>query len=155
MVIFTERIETLKFLKEQLTKDLKLKANQVEILHGALSDIDQQRVVESFGKDESSVRLLIASDVASEGINLHYLCHRLVHFDIPWSLMVFQQRNGRIDRYGQEKRPEIVYLVTESGNDKINGDMRILEVLIEKDQQASKNIGDPSAFMKVYDINEE
>lgn len=110
LVIFTERIETLKFLHEHLVEDLGMKENQVEILHGGMSDVDQQRIVEEFGKDEAPVRLLIASDVASEGINLHFLCHRMIHFDIPWSLMVFQQRNGRIDRYGQERTPEIFYL---------------------------------------------
>lgn len=50
------------------------------------------------------------------------LRHHLIHFDIPWSLMVFQQRNGRIDRYGQEKTPYIFYLVSQSENKKINGD---------------------------------
>jgi len=103
LVIFTERIESLKFLEQQLSQDLKLKKGQVEILHGSLADTDQQRIVEDFGQENSKVRLLICSDVASEGINLHYLSHRMVHFDIPWSLMVFQQRNGRIDRYGQEQ----------------------------------------------------
>jgi superfamily II DNA or RNA helicase len=155
LVIFTERIETLKFLADNLPKDIKLKANQVEILHGSMSDVEQQHIVESFGKDEEKVRLLIASDVASEGINLHYLSHRMIHFDIPWSLMVFQQRNGRIDRYGQKETPHIVYLTTESENQKIRGDMRILELLIQKDEQAMKNIGDPAAFMGVYDISEE
>ncbi|MFH1621631.1 MAG: DEAD/DEAH box helicase [Candidatus Omnitrophota bacterium] len=155
LVIFTERIETLKKLQKQLVMDLKLQQNQIIILHGGLSDIDQQEIVENFGKEESSVRILIASDVASEGINLHYLSHRMIHFDIPWSLMVFQQRNGRIDRYGQEKTPEIVYLVTESHNEKIRGDTRILEVLIQKDDQAFKNINDPSAFNQVFDITEE
>lgn len=155
LVIFTERIETLKFLHQNLLKDLKLKENQVEILHGGLPDVDQQRIVEDFGKEEAPVRLLIASDVASEGINLHYLSHRLIHFDIPWSLMVFQQRNGRIDRYGQENTPYILYLVNQSNNSKIKGDMRILEILINKDEEAVKNIGDPSALMGVYDIDEE
>ncbi len=125
------------------------------MLYGSLSDIEQQHIVENFGKEEATVRLLIASDVASEGINLHFLCHRMIHFDIPWSLMVFQQRNGRIDRYGQEHTPEIVYLVTQSRNAKIRGDTRILELLIQKDEQAVKNIGDPSALMGVYDIEEE
>jgi superfamily II DNA/RNA helicase len=155
LVIFTERIETLRQLQKQLLKDLKLHEDKIIILHGGLSDIDQQNIVENFGKEESPVRVLLASDVASEGINLHYLSHRMIHFDIPWSLMAFQQRNGRIDRYGQEKTPEIVYLVTESRNEKIRGDIRILEVLIEKDEQAAKNINDPSAFSKVCDLSED
>jgi superfamily II DNA or RNA helicase len=155
LVIFTERIETLKFLQKQLQTDLKLKKGQVEVLHGTLSDVEQQRIVEDFGREDAPVRLLIASDIAAEGINLHYLSHRLVHFDIPWSLMVFQQRNGRVDRYGQERQPQIVYLVADSDNEKIHGDTRILEILIRKDEQAYRNIGDPSAFMKVYDIDRE
>ena len=157
LVVFTERIETLHWLREHLPRDLKpkLRDNQVEILHGGMSDIEQQRVVEDFGNAKRSVRLLLCSDVASEGINLHYHCHRLIHFDMPWSLMVFQQRNGRIDRYGQEREPRIVYLVTRSDNETIRGDMRILEVLQEKDEQAYKNVGDPSAFMNVHDIDEE
>lgn len=155
LVIFTERIETLKFLAENLPKDLGLKKDRIAILHGGLPDVDQQKIVEDFGREESPVRLLLASDVASEGINLHYLCHKMIHFDIPWSFMCFQQRNGRIDRYGQEREPRIVYLMTESVSEKIKGDNRILELLITKDEQAVKNIGDPSALMGVYDMEEE
>jgi len=155
LVIFTERIETLRFLQKHLPRDLQVKEDQVEILHGGLSDIDQQRIVEDFGREEAPVRLLIASDVASEGINLHYLSHRMIHFDIPWSLMVFKQRNGRIDRYGQTETPRIDYLITDSRNPKINGDTRILQLLIEKDEQATRNIGDPASFMHLYDIEEE
>jgi len=155
LVVFTERIETLYWLAEHLPRDLKLGKGQVEILHGTMSDVEQQRVVEDFGNAERPVRLLLCSDVASEGINLHYHCHRLIHFDMPWSLMVFQQRNGRVDRYGQEKTPRIVYLVTQSTNPTIRGDTRILEVLEAKDQQAYENIGDPSAFMNVHDIQAE
>ena len=112
-------------------------------------------MVEDFGNAARPLRLLVCSDVASEGINLHYQCHRLIHFDMPWSLMVFQQRNGRVDRYGQERTPQIVYLITESANETVRGDTRILEVLAEKDDQAHRNIGDPSAFMRVYDVEDE
>ncbi len=158
IVLFSERIETLKWLEEHLARDLKLKPDQVALLHGGLSDTDQQAIVEEFGKARSPVRLLLASDVASEGLNLHYLCHRLIHFDVPWSLMVFQQRNGRIDRYGQERTPQIVYLLTDSENEQIKGDQRILELLIKRDDEAVKNIakkGDPSALMGVYNIDDE
>ena len=155
LAIFTERIETLNWLADNLRRDLQLRGNQIEILHGAMSDLEQQRVVEDFGNAAKPVRLLLCSDVASEGINLHYHCHRLIHFDMPWSLMVFAQRNGRVDRYGQERTPQIVYLTTRSNNAVIRGDVRVLEVLKAKDEQAYRNIGDPSAFMNVHDIEEE
>ena len=155
LVIFTERIKTLEFLQKHLTKDLKLKAGQLVTMTGSMSDIDINQIVENFGQEDAKVRILVATDVASEGINLHYLSHRLIHFDIPWSLMVFQQRNGRIDRYGQEQRPEIYYMQTASQDKDFKGDNRILEILITKDQQAAENIGDPSAFMGVYDSSKE
>src|SRR5690554_4154988 len=155
LVIFSERIETLSWLHKQLREDLKLKDEAIRILHGGMSDIEQQEIVEAFGKPESKLRVLLCSDVASEGINLHYLSHRLVHFDLPWSLMVFQQRNGRVDRYGQEQTPIITYLISRSENPKVRGDQRILEILKEKDEQAYKNIGDPATFMKVHDADAE
>lgn len=155
VVIFTERIETMKYLTERLRQDLNLKANAIQEISGGMSDAEQQRVVEDFGRTESPVRVLVASDVASEGLNLHYLSHRLIHFDIPWSLMVFQQRNGRIDRYGQQKRPDIRYMLIESGNKRIKGDMRIIEILITKEEQALKNIGDPSLLLGKFTIEDE
>jgi SNF2 family DNA or RNA helicase len=156
IVIFTERIKTLEFLKEHLQKDLKLKDNEIKTMTGStMSDIEINKVVEDFGQENSKVRLLIATDVASEGINLHYLSHRLIHFDIPWSLMTFQQRNGRVDRYGQEENPEIYYMQTLTQDKEFKGDNRILEILISKDEQAAQNIGDPSAFLNVYDEKEE
>jgi hypothetical protein len=83
LVIFTERVETLKFLREHLEVDLKLKPAQIATLHGQESgDQALQDTVEKFGRDKESVRLLIATDIASEGINLHFLAHKLIHFDI-------------------------------------------------------------------------
>ncbi len=155
LVIFTERIETMRWLAEHLQQDLRLPASAIQTLHGGMSDIDQQKIVEEYGRNEAPVRILVASDVASEGINLHYLSHRMIHFDIPWSLMVFQQRNGRVDRYGQKVSPDIRYMVTRSNNQEIRGDMRILQVLIRKEAEANKNIGDVGALMNLYDQDAE
>jgi superfamily II DNA or RNA helicase len=155
LVVFSERIETLNWLKERLTKDLQLKSQQLEVLHGGMADTEQQSLVERFGRLDDPLRVLVCSDVASEGLNLHYFCHRLVHFDLPWSLMTFQQRNGRIDRYGQKHQPHIIYLLTETQNEKIRGDLRILEILQRKDEQANFNLGDPSAFLNVYNPDKE
>ncbi|MEX0328914.1 MAG: helicase-related protein [Ruegeria sp.] len=157
LVIFTERIATLKWLAENLRADLGLQETAVAELHGGggISDIEVQKIVDDFGQESSPIRILIASDMASEGINLHHQCHRLVHFDIPWSLMTFQQRNGRIDRYGQERQPLMWYLMTESSNAQIRGDQRILEVLMDKDDKAQESIGDPSAFLGTNDEEEQ
>ena len=155
LVIFTERIETMKYLAEHLREDLGIPLKAIQEISGSMSDAEQQEIVENFGRTESPIRVLVASDVASEGLNLHYLSHRLIHFDIPWSLMVFQQRNGRIDRYGQQKRPDIRYMMIESDNKRIKGDMRIMEILINKEEQALKNIGDPSLLLGKFSIEDE
>lgn len=155
IVIFTERIETMKYIAMHLRQDLGLKEKAVQEISGSMSDADQQKIVEDFGRPEAPVRVLVASDVASEGLNLHYLSHRLIHFDIPWSLMVFQQRNGRIDRYGQKKRPDIRYMLIQSSNERIKGDMRIIEILITKEEQALKNIGDPALLLGKFKIEDE
>lgn len=150
IVVFSERIDTLNFLAERLPQDLKalkLKPEHIRVMNARdLGDIEQMKLVEAFGQESAAVRILLATDVASEGLNLHFLCHKLVHFDVPWSLMVFQQRNGRVDRYGQTRPPRIAYLFTESVNPRIRGDQRILEVLTEKDDQAQHDIDDPSAL---------
>jgi superfamily II DNA or RNA helicase len=155
LVIFSERIETLYWLRQQLSRDLSLKDAQLALMHGAMTDTEQQELVERFGRQDDPLRVLLCSDVASEGLNLHYFCHRLVHFDLPWSLMIFQQRNGRVDRYGQKHKPQIVYLFTETQVEKIKGDLRILEILQTKDEQANKNLGDPASFLNVFDPEKE
>ena len=155
LVVFTESLLTLDFLREHLPRELGLKPSEVIAMRGDMRDTELIAAVEQFNQLTSPARLLLCSDVASEGINLHHLSHRMVHFDIPWSLMVFQQRNGRIDRYGQKRQPQIRYLLTESSNAAVRGDTRVLEVLIQKDSQAGKNIGDPSEFMGRFNVEDE
>lgn len=159
IVLFTESVVTLTFLEEHLPKALKLKKGKSNkewaTLHGGLKDVEQMQIVNDFNRKESPLRLVLCSDVASEGLNLHHCSHRLIHFDIPWSLMVFQQRNGRVDRYGQTHQPEIHYLLSEAQDEKVRGDQRVLEILIEKDRTASTNLGDPSEFQGGDSIAEQ
>jgi ERCC4-related helicase len=155
VVIFTGRRESQRFLMEHLARDLQLPAEAVERLDGGMIDTEQTDIVERFGRESDPMRLLVATEVASEGLNLHFLSHRLVHFDISWSLMTLQQRNGRIDRYSQSQQPLIRYLLTASLVEGMGDVERILTVLIRKDEQAQRNIGDPSVFMKCYDEVQE
>ncbi len=155
IIIFSERIATLYYLQERLIRDFSASEDAIVVFHAGLPDVEQQAIVEDFGKEDSPKRILLASDVASEGVNLHYFCHLMVHFDIPWSLITLEQRNGRIDRYGQHIPPQITYLLTRSQNPVIRGDLRILDRLIEKEQEAHKNLGDAATLLGLYDAQQE
>lgn len=154
-VIFSERVPTLIWLKDKIAKDLKLKADQIEVLHGGLTDVEQQAVVESFKQSSSPIRVLVTGDVASEGVNLHSQCHELIHFDIPWSLIRIEQRNGRIDRYGQTKSPRITTLILDPSNEAFAGDIRVLERLLEREEQAHRALGDVASLMGKFDAKAE
>jgi SNF2 family DNA or RNA helicase len=153
IVVFSERIATIEWLAARLRTDLGLTEGQARTLHasGQGADVRVRETVADFGIEKKPIRILMAS----EGLNLHYLSHKLIHFDIPWALIKFQQRNGRIDRYGQEREPHVWYLIGHPKQKKIGGDLRILERLIERDNTASENIGDPSVFLGTNDEEEQ
>lgn len=155
LVIFTERLDTVAWLQKNLARDLGLAGECIRTMSGEMNDLELNDAKEAFGQGESPVRLLIASDIAAEGLNLHFQCHRLVHFDLPWSLMTFQQRNGRIDRYGQKERPQVAYLCTTCREQRIHNDLRILEILSRKEDQARSNIGDPAVLVGTQDPDEQ
>lgn len=156
LVIFSERIATVSWLAERLREDLDLSSEQVARVDGGSveADVKTQEVIEAFGQERSPIRILIASDMASEGLNLHFQCHRLIHFDLPWSLLRFQQRNGRIDRYGQDRPPQISYFVGESTHPKVR-QMWVLEKLVAKDEAAQAGVGDPAVFLGAGDADGE
>ncbi|MCE5972604.1 DEAD/DEAH box helicase [Sinirhodobacter sp. WL0062] len=156
IVIFSERIATVSWLAQRLQADLNLTEDQVARVDGGSveADVHTQEVIDAFGQEKSPIRILIASDMASEGLNLHFQCHRLIHFDLPWSLLRFQQRNGRIDRYGQDRPPLITYFVGESTHPKVR-QMWVLEKLVEKDEAAQSGVGDPAVFLGKGDAEEE
>ena len=155
-VIFSERIATVSWLIDRLKSDLGLDENQIGRVDGGSVEADTktQQLLEDFGQEKSPLRILICSDMASEGLNLHFQCHRLIHFDLPWSLLRFQQRNGRIDRYGQDRHPEIYYFVANTTNPKIR-QMWVLDKLVEKDEAARQGVGDPAVFLSVGDVEAE
>lgn len=161
VVVFAERVATLNWLADALSKDLKLtptrgkELGQVTVLHGGLSDVEQQDIVESFKLESSPIRVLVTGDVASEGVNLHSQCHHLVHYDIPWSLIRIEQRNGRIDRYGQRNRPEITTVLLTPSTERFGGDIRVLTKLVEREHEAHTALGDSASLIGTYDVKAE
>ena len=155
VVIFSERIATLDWLAEELPARLILKPENVAVLHGGMTDIRQMDVIGDFGLESKKVRVLLTGDMASEGVNLHRQCHHLIHFDLPWSLITIEQRNGRIDRYGQEHQPDIRALLMAPDDEEMASDLRVLEKLLQREDEAHRAFGDSARLFGLHDAAEE
>lgn len=102
VIIFTEYRDTQRWLYEQLLA-AGYRKEQIAQLYGGQDPQEREHVKNVFTEslELDPVRVLLATDAASEGINLQRHCHRLLHWEIPWNPNRLEQRNGRIDRHGQ------------------------------------------------------
>jgi ERCC4-related helicase len=154
VVVFSERVQTLEWLARVVPQALGFKGRAAQeaarVMHGGLSDEQQMQCVEDFGLADTPVRILFTGDVASEGVNLHRQCHQLVHYDVPWSLIRIEQRNGRIDRYGQPHQPQFRALILTSSVDGAKDDTLVAERLLEREAQAHQALGTAEAVSGLY-----
>ncbi|HNW90507.1 MAG TPA: DEAD/DEAH box helicase [Bacteroidales bacterium] len=162
IIIFTERIETMTYLAESLSNDFDIEKGAkiedmkvIQLFDGTMSDMEQQFAVEDFGKEDSDVRVFITSDAGAQGVNLHYYCNHLYNYDVPWSIITLEQRNGRIDRFGQAKTPYIYYLLADADVPGLKTDLHIVKRLVEKENEAYKTLGDAGSVMHLYDARKE
>lgn len=103
VIIFTEYRETQRWLLEILAAHGYMEDDRLMSLYGGMDSASRERIKAAFqaGPDVSAVRILLATDAASEGIDLQNHCSRLIHYEIPWNPNRMEQRNGRVDRHGQ------------------------------------------------------
>jgi superfamily II DNA or RNA helicase len=113
VAIFTEYRDTQNWLQRLLEAHGLAEGGRLALLHGGMDEEERERTKDDFQKppDRHPVRILLATDTASEGIDLQLHCHRLVNYDIPFNPNRLEQRAGRIDRYGQHHPPEIRHFV--------------------------------------------
>jgi superfamily II DNA or RNA helicase len=133
-VVFCRFIATAEHVAGALQKTFpKLR---IEAVTGALTSEERRERVEAMGEAEQ--RLLVATDCLSEGVNLQSLFNTVIHYDLSWNPTRHQQREGRVDRFGQPAKLVRSVLLF-SPDSSIDG--AVLEVILRKAEQIRKATG--------------
>jgi superfamily II DNA or RNA helicase len=104
VILFTEYRATQKWLYDMLARYGFAEEGRLELIYGGMPNDQRERIKAAFQTHpkDSPVRILLATDAASEGVNLQNHCSKLIHYEIPWNPNRMEQRNGRVDRHGQK-----------------------------------------------------
>ena len=147
LLLFTEFKDTLDYLVEKLNSW----GFKVGCIHGGMKpgsrDEPGSRLYSEQQFREGAIQILVATEAAGEGINLHWGCNILFNYDIPWNPNRLEQRMGRIHRYGQRKDCLIFNFVA---TNTIEG--RILQRLLEKLQEIRDALDDDAVFNVVGEV---
>ena len=110
-IIFTEYRATQNWLHGLMANDGLAANDRLLTIYGGMDTETREQIKAAFQANpaESPVRILLATDAASEGIDLQNHCSRLVHYEIPWNPNRMEQRNGRVDRHGQKADRVLIY----------------------------------------------
>ena len=139
LIVFTEYKTTLDYLANRLRRQYP--ADRILTLFGVggptgMGATERDSVKAAFNDPDAEVRILVATDAASEGLNLHRTARYLLHYDCPWNPSRLEQRNGRLDRYGQGRD------VTVHHFDSIGDpDIRFLGRVIQKADAFREDLG--------------
>jgi superfamily II DNA or RNA helicase len=134
-IVFCRFIPTAEYVASELRRRLG-KSVEVAAVTGRLHPDEREARIEALGEFEK--RVLVCTDCLSEGINLQRLFDSVFHYDLPWNPTRLEQREGRVDRFGQD-RPE-VRVVTYYGDDN-QIDQIVLDVLLRKHRKIRRALG--------------
>lgn len=139
-IVFCHYIATAKYVAEQLTNALgrRYSGLQVQAVTGELPSDARIEAVERF--DADAPRILVATDCLSEGVNLQQWFDAVVHYDLSWNPTRHEQREGRVDRYGQSS-PVVRTVLLYGANNPVDG--AVLQVIIRKAEKIAKRLGVP------------
>lgn len=139
VVLFTEYRDTL-----EAAVDCFRSTRRVAAIHGGLDTRQRSEAVAAFNSGD--VDLLIATDTAGEGINLHHRCRLVIDLELPWNPVRLEQRLGRVDRLGQRRNVHAIRLFHDGGIES-----RVLHCLQSKQRAAAHAFVEPAADIHVAD----
>jgi len=125
-IVFTEYRDTLMHVRESVCPDAML-------VHGGMSLDERSTAIARF--THGSAPILLATDAASEGLNLHTTCRVIINLELPWNPMRLEQRIGRVDRIGQTRRVHVFHLIARD-----SAEVGLLARLHERLQEAGARI---------------
>jgi SNF2 family DNA or RNA helicase len=142
LLLFTEYRDTLDYLLDFFADEPW--ADEILTIHGDVSKDERERIEDEFNYGQS--RLLLATDAASEGIDLQHKCHIMVNYELPWSPNRLEQRIGRIHRYGQDKEVKV-------WNFQFDGtrESEIFELLQDKVEEIRSKVGSTADVLGMLD----
>lgn len=133
IILFSEYADTVAAITDTLTQHDDYR-ERFCVLTGGLTVQQRTDVLGDFATP--SKLLLVATDAAGEGLNLHHHCHRIIHFELPWNPNRLEQRNGRIDRYGQSHIPIVGYLYAQG-----TYEGEVMSRLVDKVERQVRRLG--------------
>lgn len=139
-IVFCQYIQTAEYVGEYLRSHLatgkKSKPVAIGIITSRLADEERKMKIDELCETDRHV--LVCTDCLSEGVNLQQGFDAIVHYDLPWNPNRVEQRNGRIDRFGQTS-PEVLISTMYARNNVI--DDIVLNVLYRKQREIRKQLG--------------
>ncbi|MBF0124648.1 MAG: DEAD/DEAH box helicase family protein, partial [Magnetococcales bacterium] len=135
-VIFCRYIATAHYVAAQLQAAFQSEGVSVVAVTGELTPEQRQEQVERLSASDQ--RLLVATDCLSEGINLQNLFNAVVHYDLSWNPTRHEQRQGRVDRFGQPAA-KVRVLMYYGQNNPVDG--AVLQVILRKAERIRKELG--------------
>jgi superfamily II DNA or RNA helicase len=137
-VVFCRYIATANYVGNQLVSILKKKFPKLDLQIITSESPDELRKQRIEGMAQSPLRILIATDCLSEGINLQEHFTGVLHYDLPWNPNRLEQREGRVDRFGQ-MAPIVKACLLYGANNPIDG--IVLDVILRKIREIKRSTG--------------
>ncbi|MFB5745875.1 DISARM system SNF2-like helicase DrmD [Cedecea sp. S5-13] len=143
VIIFTEYKHTLNYLERILEKHGFLDFTKTII--GGMKDSDRQKINDEFQSpnNETNIRILLATDAASEGADFQKHCRNLIHYEIPWNPTRLEQRNGRVDRHGQKADEVRIHHFVFKNQE----DSEFLKLIVDKVETIRNDLGSVGALI--------